>query len=221
MLDRGCKLAHQVGKASNPREWIYATFFSLLTMKGDFSRSTFELMGGRSGVLLQQGPVQLDADWSEKTDLRLRESSIFVQVWERRVEAAQDSMEGETALSGPDTSPRPRSRAGEKQEVRLTRLTRDGRNDGLITVKVGKGSHRNGKRSSFALPRMQIRVGARVWKRVATLASAGPRDRVYVLKEENGQTTVQFGDGERGAQVPSGSSVTVGYRFGAGHRGSP
>lgn len=193
----------------------------MVTMKGDFSRSTFELMRGRSGVLLQQGQVKLDADWNEKTDLQLRESSIFVQVWERRAEAVQDSTEGERALGGPDTSPRPRSRADEKQEIRLTRRARDGRNDGLITVTIGEGSDRKGKRSSFALPRMQIKVGARVWKRVATLSSAGPRDRVYVLKEERGQTTVRFGDGERGARVPSGSSVTVDYRFGAGHRGSP
>lgn len=35
-------------------------------MKGDFSRSGFEQHRGYSGVLMQQGRVQLDADWNEQ-----------------------------------------------------------------------------------------------------------------------------------------------------------
>src|SRR5438093_1172284 len=35
-------------------------------MKGDFSRQTFDPTKHYSGVLLQQGRVQLDADWNEQ-----------------------------------------------------------------------------------------------------------------------------------------------------------
>src|SRR4030095_4692399 len=35
-------------------------------MKGDFSRRTFDRARHYSGVLMQQGRVQLDADWNEQ-----------------------------------------------------------------------------------------------------------------------------------------------------------
>ena len=35
-------------------------------MKGDFSRQTFDARKHYSGVLMQQGRVQLDADWNEQ-----------------------------------------------------------------------------------------------------------------------------------------------------------
>ena len=35
-------------------------------MKGDFSRQTFKRTKHYSGVLMQQGRVQLDADWNEQ-----------------------------------------------------------------------------------------------------------------------------------------------------------
>ena len=35
-------------------------------MKGDFSRETFDRARHYSAVLLQQGRVQLDADWNEQ-----------------------------------------------------------------------------------------------------------------------------------------------------------
>ncbi|HEX2202625.1 MAG TPA: DUF6519 domain-containing protein [Longimicrobium sp.] len=38
-------------------------------MKGDFSRSTFDPTRHYSGVRMQQGRVQLDADWNEQADL--------------------------------------------------------------------------------------------------------------------------------------------------------
>nr|MDT0659419.1 DUF6519 domain-containing protein [Micromonospora sp. DSM 115978] len=39
-------------------------------MKGDFSRRTFRAENHYRGVLLQQGRVQLDADWNEQADIR-------------------------------------------------------------------------------------------------------------------------------------------------------
>lgn len=41
-------------------------------MKGDFSRSTFDPRKHYSGVRMQQGRVQLDADWNENLDILLR-----------------------------------------------------------------------------------------------------------------------------------------------------
>jgi hypothetical protein len=40
-------------------------------MKGDFSRDTFDISSHFSRVLLQQGRVQLDADWNEQTAILL------------------------------------------------------------------------------------------------------------------------------------------------------
>ena len=38
-------------------------------MKGDFTRSTFKPGKHYSGVRMQQGRVQLDADWNEQIDI--------------------------------------------------------------------------------------------------------------------------------------------------------
>jgi len=40
-------------------------------MKGDFSRVTFDVTKHFSRVLMQQGRVQLDADWNEQTAILL------------------------------------------------------------------------------------------------------------------------------------------------------
>jgi hypothetical protein len=40
-------------------------------MKGDFSRDTFDPVKRYSGVLMQQGRVQLDADWNEQLSIQL------------------------------------------------------------------------------------------------------------------------------------------------------
>lgn len=41
-------------------------------MSGDYSRNRFKARNNYSGVLMQQGRVQLDADWNEQVDLSLR-----------------------------------------------------------------------------------------------------------------------------------------------------
>jgi predicted phage baseplate assembly protein len=60
------------------------------------------------------------------------------------------------------------------------------------------------------------------WDEVVTLYGAGPRDRAYVLRsDEAGQRYVQFGDGERGARLPTGSNnVRATYRKGIGAAGN-
>src|SRR3954469_13088900 len=39
-------------------------------MRGDFSRKTFDRRNHYSGVLMQQGRVQVDADWNEQVDVQ-------------------------------------------------------------------------------------------------------------------------------------------------------
>lgn len=45
-------------------------------MKGDFSRLTFERRKRYSGVLMQQGRVQTDADWNEQLEIQHRRTEI-------------------------------------------------------------------------------------------------------------------------------------------------
>src|SRR6266496_2863292 len=45
-------------------------------MPGDYSRKTFDRKKHYSGVLMQQGRVQLDADWNEQLDIQLYRTEI-------------------------------------------------------------------------------------------------------------------------------------------------
>jgi hypothetical protein len=45
-------------------------------MKGDFSRKTFDSRKHYSGVLMQQGRVQLDADWNEQGAIQRRRTQV-------------------------------------------------------------------------------------------------------------------------------------------------
>ncbi|MGE0297287.1 putative baseplate assembly protein [Pseudonocardia sp.] len=70
-------------------------------------------------------------------------------------------------------------------------------------------------------PALTVRVDGVRWDRVESLYTAGPRDRVYLLRREHdGSTTVVFGDGRRGARVPTGvENVRASYRAGLGAAG--
>ena len=65
-------------------------------------------------------------------------------------------------------------------------------------------------------PQLTILVNEIEWSEVDTLFASGPKDQVYILREDNsGSTWVQFGDGVNGATLPSGiNNVTVQYRTG-------
>jgi hypothetical protein len=70
-------------------------------------------------------------------------------------------------------------------------------------------------------PEVSILVNEIEWKEVESLFASGPKDQVYILREDNsGKTWVQFGDGVNGAVLPSGvSNVTAQYRTGNGANG--
>lgn len=86
---------------------------------------------------------------------------------------------------------------------------------------------------SAAANTLSVRVAGVAWEEVPTLFGAGPNDRVYTVgrvidddPSDGGEpgparTVVAFGDGRRGARLPSGvDNVTVDYRTGVGMAGN-
>jgi hypothetical protein len=69
---------------------------------------------------------------------------------------------------------------------------------------------------------LEVGVNDVQWDEVPTLYGAGPRDRSFALRtDEEGKPYVQFGDGERGSRLPSGSNnVRAKYRKGLGAAGN-
>ena len=66
-----------------------------------------------------------------------------------------------------------------------------------------------------------VKVNGRAWRLVASLAGAGPRDRVYVVtRTSDGGTVVEFGDGVHGALPPEGGTITAAYSTGGGAAGN-
>jgi len=76
--------------------------------------------------------------------------------------------------------------------------------------------------SSGAEAALEVRVNDVRWDEASTLYGARPTDRSYAVRsDEQGRTYVQFGDGEHGARLPSGSNnVRARYRKGLGAAGN-
>ncbi len=68
---------------------------------------------------------------------------------------------------------------------------------------------------------LSVRVDGVLWREVANFLDMGPRDQVFMTRSENdGSVQVIFGDGERGARLPTGQeNVTAVYRKGSGKVG--
>jgi predicted phage baseplate assembly protein len=69
---------------------------------------------------------------------------------------------------------------------------------------------------------LDVRVNDVLWNDVPTLYGAARRDRAYAVRtDEEGKTYVQFGDGERGSRLPTGTNnVRTTYRKGLGAAGN-
>jgi len=69
---------------------------------------------------------------------------------------------------------------------------------------------------------LQARVNDLLWSEVPSLYGRGPRERVYTLRQDdNGKTTIRFGDGIEGARLPSAqNNVRLTYRKGIGRAGN-
>jgi len=76
--------------------------------------------------------------------------------------------------------------------------------------------------SSGAESTLEVRVNDLLWHEVPALYGCGPNDRVYTTHtDDDGKTTVQFGDGRTGARVPTGQeNVRITYRKGIGLEGN-
>lgn len=68
---------------------------------------------------------------------------------------------------------------------------------------------------------LEVRVGDTKWHEVPDLYGRSPDERIFVtLMDEEGKTTVQFGDGRTGARLPTGrENVHATYRKGIGTSG--
>src|SRR5690606_6519519 len=69
---------------------------------------------------------------------------------------------------------------------------------------------------------LELRVDGVRWPRRDTLLDLGPGERGYTTsRNDDGETTVVFGDGKRGARLPTGvENVTAVYRSGIGEPGN-
>jgi hypothetical protein len=78
------------------------------------------------------------------------------------------------------------------------------------------GASASGTESTLA-----VRVNDVLWHETPTLFGRGPRNRVFISRtDDDGKTTVEFGDGITGARLPSGQeNVRATYRKGIGLEG--
>jgi predicted phage baseplate assembly protein len=65
---------------------------------------------------------------------------------------------------------------------------------------------------------LSVRVNGLLWHEVPSFYGHGPDERIYVTRtNDEGKTTVQFGDGRTGARLPTGQdNVSATYRKGTG-----
>lgn len=69
---------------------------------------------------------------------------------------------------------------------------------------------------------IQIEVNNIIWQQEPSLFGLGPNDRAYIARQnDDGTTTITFGDGQTGALLPTGqSNITARYRVGLGTMGN-
>ena len=75
---------------------------------------------------------------------------------------------------------------------------------------------------SGAQSTLELRVNGVLWEETANLIGLGPDERRYVLRrDDQGKTTVAFGDGRTGGRLPTGfENVSARYRNGLGAAGN-
>lgn len=71
---------------------------------------------------------------------------------------------------------------------------------------------------SGAQTTLEVRVNDLLWHEVPTFYGCGPDERIYVTSlDDDGKTTVMFGDGQTGTRLPTGQeNVSANYRKGIG-----
>lgn len=88
-------------------------------------------------------------------------------------------------------------------------------------LKSGPLTHVSARNPRGMAPALEIRVNRVRWDLVEDFRASGPGDRVFILRlDEDGAAHVIFGDGIRGARLPTGQdNVEAIYRRGAGLAG--
>lgn len=83
-------------------------------------------------------------------------------------------------------------------------------------------THTSSANEMGAQAALEVRVNDVLWHEAPTLFGASPKDAYYTLRsDENGVGTIQFGDGKRGARLPTGQeNVRAVYRKGIGTAGN-
>ncbi len=96
-----------------------------------------------------------------------------------------------------------------------------GRPHQRFKLKKAPLTHVSAKTPAGAVSTLTVRVNGVAWEEKTSLYEAGPDDPAYVVRiADDGTAAVLFGDGERGARLPTGQeNVTAVYRFGVGQVG--
>jgi len=96
-----------------------------------------------------------------------------------------------------------------------------GRPHQRFKLKKAPLTHVSAKTPGGAASTLTVRVNGVAWEENASLYDADPFDPAYVVRiADDGTAAVLFGDGERGARLPTGQeNVTAVYRFGIGQIG--
>ena len=83
-------------------------------------------------------------------------------------------------------------------------------------------THVSSDAPSGAKSTLELRVNQLAWREVPGFFGNGPQDRVFVTQhEEDGKTSVMFGDGVNGARPPAGAeNILADYRRGMGMAGN-
>ena len=76
--------------------------------------------------------------------------------------------------------------------------------------------------ASGAESTLEVRVNGVLWQEVPSLYPLKPQDQNYIIRiEDDGTTTVTFGDGVKGSRLPTGlENITATYRQGIGTEGN-
>ncbi|MDQ3327402.1 MAG: putative baseplate assembly protein [Chloroflexota bacterium] len=79
-------------------------------------------------------------------------------------------------------------------------------------------THRSAATVTGTASTLEVRVNDLLWQEVPALYGCGPNDRVYIARtDDDGKTTVTFGDGVMGSRLPTGQeNVRAVYRKGIG-----
>lgn len=90
-----------------------------------------------------------------------------------------------------------------------------------FTLRQGPLTHVPARTAAGAEAALELRVGGVLWREVESFFGCKPEERVYTLRrEEDGHTTIGFGDGVTGARLPTGAdNVTARLRHGIGAAG--